>query len=714
MRWNLNKSVLSPLMAVAANILLLYVVYSIARVEFWLENRSYFTQSVADGSLWTLFKGGVVFDTPGIFYTNALYILLMLLPFHLKERPGYYRVCKWIFIVVNSLALILNLADSVYFSYTLRRTTTEIFGEFSAGESFGRIISTEALRHWYLILLAVAVIWGMWKLYVNPSMEIKRQNLTKYYVVSALSLTAGAVTCVSGIRGGFLNHWPNYIAAGMLAYLAWRLLRDRRNVRGLRKMTGIFAACAALVLLAMAPIGGWRHRDIRPISLSNANAYTSRPTETALVLNTPFTLLRTIGKTEFQDPHYFDDKTQLDAVYSPLHKPASVSGRMRRKNVVIIIIESFGREYIGGFTRGVLGEGYKGYTPFTDSLINHSATWRHSFCNGRKSIDGMPSILAGIPMFVKPFILTPQALNHLDGIPSALRSKGWQTAFFHGARTGSMGFDGFAKSIGFEKYYGREDYERDNRFDGAKDFDGYWAIWDEPFLQFYAAKMSEMKEPFMTAVFTASSHHPFRIPTRYAKRFPEEGMPIHKCIRYTDNALRRFFDTARKQKWFDNTIFVITSDHTNMSAYPEFKSDIGGFSAPVIIYDPSGEIKPGMREGIAQQTDIMPTILGHLGYDRPYVAFGCDLLTTPDAGTWAVNYLNGVYQYVKNGYVLQFDGSKVIGLYAINDYRMEHDLRQRSDLKPMADGMERELKGMIQSYMDRMRGDALSTTKEKK
>ena len=226
--------------------------------------------------------------------------------------------------------------------------------------------------------------------------------------------------------------------------------------------------------------------------------------------------------------------------------------------------------------------------------------------------------------------------------------------------------------------------------------------------------MSEMKEPFMTAVFTASSHHPFRIPTRYAKRFPEEGMPIHKCIRYTDNALRRFFDTARKQKWFDNTIFVITSDHTNMSAYPEFKSDIGGFSAPVIIYDPSGEIKPGMREGIAQQTDIMPTILGHLGYDRPYVAFGCDLLTTPDAGTWAVNYLNGVYQYVKNGYVLQFDGSKVIGLYAINDYRMEHDLRQRSDLKPMADGMERELKGMIQSYMDRMRGDALSTTKEKK
>ena len=217
--------------------------------------------------------------------------------------------------------------------------------------------------------------------------------------------------------------------------------------------------------------------------------------------------------------------------------------------------------------------------------------------------------------------------------------------------------------------------------------------------------MSEMREPFMTAVFTASSHHPFVIPEKYRERFPEEGIVMHKCIRYTDMALGRFFQTASRQPWFKNTIFVLTSDHTNMSDHLEYQTDLGGFSSPIIIYEPGNDERtPEIQDKIAQQIDIMPTLMGMLGYHKPYVAFGIDLLNTAADDTWAVNYLNGIYQYVKHGHVLQFDGHHTQAVYALTDSLMQKNLLERC---PQRQQMERELKAIIQQYMARMTQDRL-------
>ncbi|MDE6578151.1 MAG: LTA synthase family protein, partial [Muribaculaceae bacterium] len=563
------KSVLSPIMATAANIVLVYILYSIARLEFLFENWSYFSQAVHDGRITSLLLAGLRFDTPGIFYTNALYILLMLIPLHLKERPGWYRMCKWIFIIINTLALAVNFADSVYFSYTLKRTSWSVFNEFG-DESFGKIIGVEFLRHWYLVVLLILLVWATWKLYVSPAMDIRRQSLPRYYLLSILSLALAATIAVTGIRGGLFNHWQNYIIALPLFYLAYRLIKQRKKFP-LAKWVGTACGVSGLILIIFAPIGGWRHRDIRPIAISNANAFTEQPVETALVLNTPFTMIRSIGNVPFHHPGYFPTTADAEKIFTPLHHPSD-SAAVRRKNIVIFIIESFGKEYIGALNKDILGNDYKGFTPFTDSLLRHSAYWRHSYDNGQKSIDGMPSILAGIPMFVRPFIVTPQAVNNIKGLPGVLSEKGYETAFFHGARTGSMGFDGFAKSIGFKHYYGREDFNLDKRFNADKDFDGYWAIWDEPFMQYFALKMTEMKQPFMTAIFTASNHHPFNIPEQYKGKFPEGTMKIHPTVGYTDNALRQFFATAKTQPWYDNTIFVITNDHTNERSHDEYRS----------------------------------------------------------------------------------------------------------------------------------------------
>ena len=316
----------------------------------------------------------------------------------------------------------------------------------------------------------------------------------------------------------------------------------------------------------------------------------------------------------------------------------------------------------------------------------------------------MPSILSGIPMFIEPFILTPASMNQISGIASLLDDEGYETAFFHGAQRGSMGFQAFSRATGFQNYYGREDFNADSRFNGDKDFDGTWAIWDEPFLQYFAVKMSEMKQPFMTAVFTASSHHPYAVPDQYKDVYTEEGIEIHKCIRYTDMAIRKFFEKVSREPWFKNTIFILTSDHTNLSDHSFYQTDIGGFCSPIIIYEPS-EDKGEIHDKIAQQTDILPTVMGMLHYKKPFVSFGINLLNTPADQTWAVNYLNGIYQYVKHGYVLQFDGKETVGMYALNDSLMQHNLvgTQRQQ-QPM----EQELKAIIQQYMERMVNDRLT------
>ena len=658
---SIRASYISCIHAFLLNLLLAYVIYMVCRGIFFLENYHLYKESWQQLSFGDIIKGGLLFDTSAILYTNALYALMMLLPLHLKERNSWQSCARGLFILVNSIAVIMNLADAVYFQYTGRRSTTSVFREFSNENNIISIASTELINHWYLVLAGVLLIFCLFKFTLKAD-ELRfyshgKMSIGKYYIIQVIALALFTPLCIAGMRGGFTT-------------------------------------------------------AVRPITISNASQYVNRPTEAAIVLNTPFSFIRTIGKDVFSDPKYFS-LSELDKIYSPVHNATAdttvTSSVAKRKNVVVLIVESFGREYIGEYNKQLDGGKYKGYAPFIDELLKQSLTFDYTFANGRKSIDGMPSILSSIPHFVEPFFLTSASLNDVSGLADRLGECGYSSAFFHGAQNGSMGFEAFARTTGYQKYYGRTEYNNDKRFDGDKDFDGTWAIWDEPFLQYYALKMTEMKEPFITSVFTASSHHPYNIPEKYKSRFPDDGKnPIHKCIRYTDMALREFFETAKKQPWYKNTIFIMTSDHTNAIDHKEYATDLGVYVAPILFFDPSGEMPRGQHHGIAQQIDIMPTILNYLGYNKPYVAFGLDLLNTPADKTWAVSYNGGIYQYVKGDYFIQFDGTKLKAAYNYKkDWMMTRNLVNDQSAQPALTTMTKELKAIIQSYMLRMQNNAL-------
>lgn len=605
------------------NILLVYACYTLCRLIFVLDNWDSFNY-LTFSEILRLCRGGLLFDSSAIAYTNILYVLLVFFPLHLKEKRGYHRFVKWVFICVNLVVITMNLMDSAYFPFSNQRTTTSIFAQFANEDNLVGVFAIEALRSWYLVVAFVAMAVFLWKFYRTP--EYESGSLIRYYPVSMIALALFAFAALAGMRGG---------------------------------------------------IG----KAIRPITLSNANHFTKRPAEASIVLNTPFSFIRTIGKEHFIVPSYFEDRELMSAIYNPVHQPSG-DEVFKPMNVVQIILESNSMEYYG-----------RGFTPFLDSLMNEGLTYRHSFANGRISIDAMASVLSGIPRMGESFILTPSSLNPLSSAAGELgRHKGYHTAFFHGAQENSMGFKAYSQSVGYQEYYGRESYGND------ADFDGHWSIWDEEFLQFFAQKMNSFKEPFATAIFTATSHHPYVVPDRYKESLPEGPLSIHKCVAYTDMSVRRFFETVSKMSWYENTLFVICADHTNAVEKPEFGTEAGRYKIPIMFYIPDGSLKE-RREGTIHQIDIMPTILGLLDYDRPYVAFGNDLTDTPDENTFAVGSNNGIFQLFKDGYLLQFDGEKPVALYSYDTDLMLQD--------NLIDKVDRQddlllLKSFIQQYMQRM------------
>ena len=411
----------TPFIIMLRNLVVVYAVFFICHPVFiWYNWNS--LQGELSGMIWPMLKGSLVFDTSGIMYISALYILLMMLPLHFKERLWYYRMAKVILVVMTSAAIFANIADTVYFPYTGCRSTLQVFNEFSNesnGELFA-IMMRGLLDNWYLVLLFAVIVWILCKLIKLPSV-LQFHKVFVYYIVRTVCLLISAVCILAGIRGGLAH-------------------------------------------------------NIRPITMSNAYQYVNTPAQAAAILNTPFCVIRTLGNEDLKVPSYFSQE-ELESIYTPVISPDSTA-TFRPMNVVVFILESFGSEYIGAMNQDT--EGIHDCAPFMDSIISRSLTFETSLANGRKSIDAMPSVLSGIPMLKDHLFLTPTIMSkEITGLAKELGHKGYYSAFFHGADNGSMGFQSFSRVIGYKDYFGMEEFVKEPKYGGNSVFDGYWAIWDE-------------------------------------------------------------------------------------------------------------------------------------------------------------------------------------------------------------------------------------------
>ena len=340
-----------------------------------------------------------------------------------------------------------------------------------------------------------------------------------------------------------------------------------------------------------------------------AMAYVEDSRFTPLVTNTSIGLIFSMQQGQLEPLSYYSPE-ELDRHFSLTYSMQNTSP-VRQKNVVVLVLESFGKAQIGYYQKN----SRKSNTPFLDSLIQHCFQCPASFANGLRSTQGIVATLAGIPALMEdPLMFSAYQGNHLQGFGHLLGALGYTTGFFHGSNPGSMEFGRFAKSAGFDYAFDRTHYPDQSHYDGS------WGIWDMPYFQYMLSTIDTFPQPFGAVLFSLSSHHPYQVESWFEAQYPKLD-PISRSYRYTDEALRRFFEQAAQEDWFANTLFVITADHCGPSQSKRSLNPVERYSIPLLWYDPSQSIE-GPTDCIAQQKDILPSILDYIGYNGIIKSFG--------------------------------------------------------------------------------------------
>ena len=619
------KNHIKHLLFLLQSLVLALFFYSLSRLVFFLYTRNLFPQIYEDG-LMAVFWQGVRFDLSAFAYLNLFFILMLVFPTRKRETKIYQKVLRYLFVSFNGLALFLNLSDIVNVQFTGKRMTADILSFLLQGEDANHVAMDFIKDSCPIIIIFMLLVYAMSKMF-------------KFIQSHQFFLHRSRIS------------WKTY---------------------------PISIIILGLTVLAMR--GGTQLRPIKNIHASTFGKGKYVP----LILNSPFSIMSSLGEKGLKEKNYFRPeiaKSYIDA------KTSFSSDSANYKNVVVIILESFSREYIGYYNN------FKGYTPFLDSLMRQSLVCQHAYANGKKSIEGIPAVLSGIPALAdKPYILSQYGSQKGNSIASLLSQQGYDCSFYHGGHPGTMGFDAYAEMANFNSYIDLSAYPNKE-----KDYDGKWGIFDEPFLQFYKAELDAKQTPFFSAVFNLSSHHPYTIPEQYKDTFEMGPLAIHESIGYSDFALQKFFMEAEKSDWFNNTLFVITADHTFKATHKTYQNANGLYAIPLMFYSPTDSLGNSIDK-VCQQADVLPSIIDYLNIDTSFVSFGNSIWS--DKG-FAVNYLNNIYQYFEEGHLLQFNGEESIALYAVEkDSLLKNNLLlQRPELHQK---MENHLKAYIQEYNHRM------------
>ncbi len=566
---------------------------------------------------------GIWFDAATLSLVLLPYIIVSLLPVnyhHLKT----IKILKIILYVIPVLFIIaFNLLDIGYFSFTHKRSTADLFAIVSAGNDVGQLLGSFIRDFWWLILIFIG-----------------------------LSII-------------------------LVRYLRKKLKKEKADGSSFVRKAIWF-----VVLIPVFIVIGRGGLVLKPINIIDATLYTE-PQNTALVLNSGFTILKSYSGDDLKEVKFYSEK-ECKKIFNPFRVTEPQHLLPGKPNVVVIMLESFGNEWVGSFNGG------NSYTPFLDSLLKDSWYFEYGFSNGKKSIEAVPTIIASIPALMdNPLISSSFSNNKIEGLPAILKKSGYATAFYHGATNGSMRFNSFTKQIGFDEYIGRFEYNNDAHFDKT------WGILDEYFNPWSAKQMSKQKQPFMATLFTLSSHHPYYVPAKWKNKLRNGPMPICKSLHYGDVSLKLFFEQAKKEPWYENTIFVLVADHTPATKSEIYSQSTEMYRIPIAFYSPSGKLPKRRENAVFQQMDIMPTVLDLVNIDAKYFSFGSSYFSKDPRE--AIAYLEGTYYYTSGKHMLVYSNGKAISLLDIT----KRTAKPRDDFKRNKEEvqrMTRRLRAIIQAY----------------
>lgn len=509
-----------------------------------------------------------------------------------------------------------------------------LFWNWPLYQSFDRADLIEAFyRSLRFDLSTVVYVYGLWllvslipwqnrfwkilnlTLFWLASAGILMNNLidTEFYQFSRKRLTIDVLLMGSDIgRQSFsmiTYYWKLLVAFILLNILTvwfWRWSEQKFQETKPMNWRPVIYILLFIPLSVVAARGGLQHRPIGPI-----NAYTAKGPELGiLTLNSALTFIRSRIAADDVHARYFDNDEDADAIVRQMaESKREPLGWLKGKNVVVIVVESLALEFVGAANNG------KGYTPFLDELSKKGLFFTNFFANGRRSIDGLPSVFCALPSMIDEAILTsPFAGNEMLCLPHMLHPQGYSSVFVHAAHNGSMQIDAFSARAGFQKFVGFNEIKNKPYYELSQ-YDGHWGLLDEPMFDVLIDEINQLKPPFLAGAFTLTSHHPYFIPIHLRGKFSKGTLPIHESIGYVDYSIRHFFEVAEKQSWFKDTVFLITADHCTITDQPGYQDDLGQYRVPLLVYAPGFQWPKEVRENrIAQHADIMPSVLDLLGY----------------------------------------------------------------------------------------------------
>lgn len=546
------------------------------------------------------FVRGIWFDNVIACYISVVPLALTLLPATLSLTFRRMRKATvWWYGVLGSVAFMASAANIPYFAYFFKNINSSIFEWFGyAGTTAGMVTGEKSY------FLCIAMFFVCTALYV--------------YIMVRLRRWFDRRIAQSGEKNEGLATFINTFNKAARTQQSWLRVASTHAM--------YFFLSAITICLCVFGIRG--RTGYNPIKISQAY-YCDDAFLNQLGINPAFNLLTSAlddMRKENRDLHLMPYPTAVSMARESLgitgkcdsmhvlrryiDNPSSTANpTAQKKNVVVILMESMSASLLQTF-----GQPQR-LTPTLDSLYNHSMAFSHCYSAGIHTNHGMTASLYSFPALMFRNLMKGTVTPRRDGIPTVLKQQGYHNMFFmtHEAQYDNM--KAFFATNGYDDIYAQEDYPKEevvNSFGVSDHF-----LFDYAFNKIN--NQAATGKPFFATLLTISNHPPYVIPEWFK---PKTKEPETQIVEYADWAIGNFLSKARKQSWYNNTVFVILADHGKLvgkvsGELPESYNHI-----PLLIFGPGVENK--RVDKLANQVDLMPTLMSLLGISYQYDGFGID------------------------------------------------------------------------------------------
>jgi phosphoglycerol transferase MdoB-like AlkP superfamily enzyme len=440
----------------------------------------------------------------------------------------------------------------------------------------------------------------------------------------------------------FVNIWESYHTGIVIAVLAiitgcWVWFCSRRfapmwdhavsrRTRGVALGIAVVLVVVLLPTVSLQPPHVSKNRTVNELAndgfLSFFSAFWTHQLDYAA-------FYRTIGKAEaYEIARKLLSEPNTKFLEDGLSIRRAVSGDPARPklNVVIILEESLGSPFWGCLGRT------NSLTPHMDHLATtEGILFTNIYASGNRTVRGMEGVLSSFPPLPGDSIVKRHLSDNVETLARVFRRDGYTNLFLYGGRGLFDSMRSYAVRNGYHRFIEQSDFEHPT-------FSTVWGVCDEDLFNRGIEelhRLSEANQPFFATMLTVSNHKPYTFPEG---KIPDRQGRRGSAVKYADYALGKFFEKARSEPFWTNTVFVVVADH-GARVYGKQTIPIHSYEIPVVVLGPAVVKEPARVGTLGCSLDVGPTVLGLVG--RPYESlfFGRDLLRLgPGEGRVLLNH----------------------------------------------------------------------------